>query len=168
MLRFFSIDQGVITETEPAADTPLVTSIKNAHWIDTINPTEEERQALASTLNITLPGADDVEETVAYNTLGTVVHEALDEMYIPFINKFLNVDDILKMEEIAKDLITKHFKIHFKNGDISTGKNRLIFEVANRFVTNFLAKEKELLKDENNQLKIINSDKFNKLLSSKT
>ena len=98
---------------------------------------------------------DDVEETVAYNTLGTVVHETLDEMYIPFINKFLNVDDILKMEEIAKDLITKHFKIHFKNGDISTGKNRLIFEVANRFVTNFLAKEKELLKDENNQLKII-------------
>ena len=55
MLRFFSIDQGVITETEPAADTPLATAIKNAHWIDTINPTEEERQALASTLNITLP-----------------------------------------------------------------------------------------------------------------
>ena len=65
MLRFFSIDQGVITETEPAADTPLTIAIKNAHWIDTINPTEEERQVLASTLNITLPGADDVEEIEA-------------------------------------------------------------------------------------------------------
>ena len=46
MLRFFSIDQGVITQIEPAPDTPLATSIKNAHWIDTINPTGEERRAL--------------------------------------------------------------------------------------------------------------------------
>ena len=98
---------------------------------------------------------DDVEETVAYNTLGTVVHETLDELYKPFIGKLLKVDDIVKMEKLAKDLVIKHFKIQFKNGDISTGKNRLIFEVANRFVTNFLSKEKELVKDENNQLKII-------------
>ena len=98
---------------------------------------------------------DDVEETVAYNTLGTVVHETLDELYKPFIGKFLTVDAISKMEKITKDLVVKHFKIHFKNGDLRTGKNRLIFEVANRFVVNFLAQEKKLLKDQNNQLKII-------------
>lgn len=98
---------------------------------------------------------DDVEETVAFNTLGTVVHETLDELYKPFIGKFLTVEAILEMEKIAKDLVVKHFKIHFKNGDLSTGKNRLIFEVANRFVTNFLSQEKTLLKDKNNQLKII-------------
>ncbi len=98
---------------------------------------------------------DDVEETVAYNTLGTVVHETLDELYKPFVGRFLKFYDIKKMEQSAKDLVLKHFKIHFKNGDISTGKNRLIFEVANRFVVNFLAKEKVLLKDEKNQLKII-------------
>lgn len=98
---------------------------------------------------------DDVEETVAYNTLGTVVHETLDELYKPLIGKFVTVNDILKMENVTKDLVVKHFRIHFKNGDITTGKNRLIFEVANRFVVNFLAQEKKLLKDENNQLKII-------------
>lgn len=98
---------------------------------------------------------DDVEETVAYNTLGTVVHETLDEMYKPFIGQFLKVNHISDMEKIAKGLVVKHFKIHFKNGDLSTGKNRLIFEVANRFVANFLSQEKELLKDKHNQLKII-------------
>jgi len=98
---------------------------------------------------------EDVEETVAYNTLGTVVHETLDELYKPFIGLFLSVDDILKMEKIAKDLVIKHFKIQFKNGDLSTGKNRLIFEVANRFITNFLTQEKLLLEDKKNQLKII-------------
>jgi ATP-dependent helicase/nuclease subunit B len=87
--------------------------------------------------------------------LGTVVHETLDELYKPFIGQFLTADDILEMEKIANDLVVKHFKIQFKNGDLSTGKNRLIFEVANRFVTNFLTQEKLLLKDKKNQLKII-------------
>lgn len=98
---------------------------------------------------------DDVEETVAFNTLGTVVHETLDELYTPFVGKFLSAEIISNMQKEAKDLVVKHFKIHFKNGNLATGKNRLIFEVANRFVTNFLAKEKELLQDANNQLKII-------------
>ncbi|ATD09664.1 magnesium transporter [Pseudoalteromonas piscicida] len=50
---------------EPSTDTPIEIAIKNAHWIYTINPTEEERVTLANTLNITLPGADDVEEIEA-------------------------------------------------------------------------------------------------------
>ncbi|WP_334056137.1 PD-(D/E)XK nuclease family protein [Polaribacter sp. P097] len=98
---------------------------------------------------------DDVEETVAYNTLGTIVHETLDELYKPFVGKFLQEENVEEMQKIAKDLIIKYFKIEFKNGDISTGKNRLIFEVANRFVANFLTKERLLLKDKNNQLKIV-------------
>ena len=98
---------------------------------------------------------DDVEETVAFNTLGTVVHEALDELYTPFVGRFLSEDNVSKMEKEANNLVIKHFKIQFKNGDISTGKNRLIYEVANRFVSNFLLKEKELLKDKKNKLKII-------------
>lgn len=98
---------------------------------------------------------DDVEETIAHNTLGTVVHETLDELYKPFIGKYLAESDIVEMGKIANDLVVKHFKTHFKNGNIFTGKNRLIFEVAKRFVSNFLAKEKELLKDKNNHLKII-------------
>lgn len=98
---------------------------------------------------------DDVEETVAYNTLGTIVHETLDELYKPFVGKFLQEENVEEMQKIAKDLVIKYFKIEFKNGDISTGKNRLIFEVANRFVANFLTKERALLKDKNNQLKIV-------------
>lgn len=98
---------------------------------------------------------DDVEETVAFNTLGTVVHETLDELYTPFVSKFLSLANIKQMQKDAKDLVTKHFELQFKNGDLTKGKNRLIFEVANRFVTNFLNKEKELLEDKNNQLKIV-------------
>ncbi len=98
---------------------------------------------------------DDVEETVAANTMGTVVHDTLEALYKPFEGKFLALDDITSMQQKTKELIVFYFSKHFKNGDISTGKNRLIFEVANRFVINFLKQEKELLKDPANQLKII-------------
>ncbi|MGB1284815.1 MAG: PD-(D/E)XK nuclease family protein, partial [Polaribacter sp.] len=98
---------------------------------------------------------NDIEETVAANTMGTVVHETLDELYTPFIGKVISVDDISLMQKNAKNLVEKHFSIWFKNGDLSTGKNRLIYEVANRFVSNFLTQEKQILKDENNQLKIV-------------
>ena len=98
---------------------------------------------------------ENVEETVAVNTLGTVVHEVLDELYTPFVGKFLNANHVEVMQRKSKKLVEKQFRICFKNGDISTGKNRLIFEVANRFVHNFLTQEKAILKDENNQLKII-------------
>lgn len=101
----------------------------------------------------------DVEETVAANTMGTVVHDTLDKLYQPFWGKFLKLEDVRKMQQQSKDLVTHYFTEHFKNGDISTGKNRLVFEVANRFVENFLRKEIELLKDENNQLKIIETEK---------
>ena len=98
---------------------------------------------------------DEVEETVAYNTLGTVVHETLDELYKPFVGKYLDVDAVLSMQKKAKQLVHQHFKKEFKNGDITKGKNRLIFEVANRFVSNFLDKEKKLVAQPKNKLKII-------------
>ena len=98
---------------------------------------------------------DDVEETVAFNTLGTVVHETLDELYTPFVGRFLEAEAVSEMLKKAKPLVEKHFKIGFKSGDLKTGKNRLIFEVANRFVVNFLQQELTLLKDGDNQLKII-------------
>ncbi len=102
---------------------------------------------------------DDVEETVASNTMGTVVHEVLDELYKPLVGQFITTNDVVEMQKKVEELTKKQFKIQFKSGDISTGKNRLIFEVAKRFTQNFLAQEKKLLKDENNQLKIIATEK---------
>jgi len=98
---------------------------------------------------------DAVEETVAFNTLGTVVHDVLDDLYKPFIGRFLEKNHVDNMSANSRGIVEKYFKVHFKNGDISTGKNRLIFEVANQFVQNFLIKERELLQNKENRLKII-------------
>lgn len=98
---------------------------------------------------------EDVEETVAANTLGTVVHDVLEQLYKPFEGKNVVFQDIVIMEKKAEELVLFYFRKHFKNGDTQTGKNRLIFEVAKRYVYNFLKLEKGLLKDNKNTLRII-------------
>lgn len=102
----------------------------------------------------------NVQETVASNTLGNIVHDVLNDLYYPHIDTFLRLVDIAEMQLKTKKLVPFYFSKHFKNGDTSTGKNRLIFEVVNQFIKNFLSKEKELLKDKNNRLKIIALESF--------
>ena len=100
---------------------------------------------------------ETVEETVATNTMGTVVHDTLDELYSSYVNKVLTTDALDTMLKMARGLVQKYFEKHFRNGDISRGRNRLIFEVANRYVERFLLLEKKLVK-EGRQIKIIGTE----------
>jgi hypothetical protein len=96
----------------------------------------------------------EVEETVAANTMGTIVHDALEALYKPFEGSFISEKELIEMENNAEELIKTYFKKHFNNDAFYTGKNRLIFEVSNRFVQRFIAEEKKLVRG-GNKLKII-------------
>ena len=87
--------------------------------------------------------AEDVEENIAANTLGTIIHNALEELYTPYLNQFLALHHIAVMEEKIDEVILKHFKETYKEGEITKGKNLLAFEVAKRNVYNFLQFEKK-------------------------
>jgi hypothetical protein len=87
--------------------------------------------------------ADEVEENIAVNTLGTIIHNALEELYTPYLNQFLAFHHIEAMEAKIDEIILKHFKEIYKEGEITKGKNLLAFEVAKRNVYNFLQLEKK-------------------------
>lgn len=97
---------------------------------------------------------DAVEETVAANTLGTIIHDTLDELYKPLTGQLLSVPQLQLMKAKAQEIIVKYFYYHFRNGDFHSGKNRLIFEVAQNYVNRFLDLEIDQLK-KGNQIKII-------------
>jgi len=86
--------------------------------------------------------ADEVEESIALNTLGTIIHGALEELYKPAIGKFLTVQDIDNMAALANDEVMRQFVTVYKEGEIKKGRNLLAFEVAKRNVHNFLKQEK--------------------------
>lgn len=84
---------------------------------------------------------NEVEETVADNTMGTVIHETLYKLYKPLIGGYLN-------EEVLKELLPKiqsHVQIEFRNvyrsGQYSQGKNKLIYEVIINFVERYIKEE---------------------------
>lgn len=100
---------------------------------------------------------EEVEETIAFNTLGTVVHEVLEEFYRPFIGKFVAAENVKSMQKNRETTLRKSFQKNYQNGNLDKGKNKLIFEVANAYVSNFLAAELRLL-DAGKQLKIIGTE----------
>lgn len=87
-----------------------------------------------------------VEETVAANTLGTVVHDTLEMLYKPFEGKIVSSHDVKAMFKQVELLVTQNFKKTYGEGNIQRGKNLIIFNVAKRYVTNFLQQELQTLK----------------------
>ena len=96
--------------------------------------------------------ADEVEESIAVNTLGTIIHEVLEKMYQPFegINKPILASDVDVMIQHIERITLEKFVEVYKEGDIKKGKNLIAFEVAKRNVYNFCNKKNSILKTEMN------------------
>ena len=92
---------------------------------------------------------EEVEETVAYNTLGTVVHDTLECFYKQWLGQELSIDHLQKAILETPSEIEKQFKRHYTEAPMKSGKNLLIFEVAKRYVLNFLKSEIKSLKKGN-------------------
>lgn len=97
---------------------------------------------------------EEVEENIALNTLGTIIHGALEALYKPYLDKFLMVQDIDDMAQLADAEVMAQFVAVYKEGEVKKGKNLLAFEVAKRNVHNFLKQEKQLL-DAGDTVKIL-------------
>jgi hypothetical protein len=80
----------------------------------------------------------EVEETVAYNTLGTIVHDTLQEFYEPLKGAYLTIELLQKLKLQIDNEVSLQFKKTFKEGDFTKGINLIIFEVAKRYISNFL------------------------------
>lgn len=90
---------------------------------------------------------EEVEENIALNTLGTIIHGALEALYQPFLNQFLTVEILEAMLKKTNWEVENQFREVYKEGDIKKGKNLLAFEVAKRNVFNFLSEEKKLIEN---------------------
>lgn len=83
----------------------------------------------------------EVEETVAANTMGTIIHDTLDALYSPLIGKIISKNDLKKLLPKVEELVIQFFKKYFHNSDVFTGKNRLIFEISKNYIERFITNE---------------------------
>ena len=79
-----------------------------------------------------------LEQSVMPNTFGTVVHGVLEEIYKPMHGKKIDIETLKRNLLNTRKLLSIQFKDSYNNGNLNTGKDLLIFEVANNYITNFL------------------------------
>ncbi|MCX7546508.1 PD-(D/E)XK nuclease family protein [Xanthomarina sp. F1114] len=105
---------------------------------------------------------EEVEETVAANTLGNVIHNTLEDFYKPFEGEYITAEIVVKMKTQVDERVTYYFKEFFKEGDLTKGKNLIVFEIAKRYLNNFLNREIEELKA-GNKIKIVGIESENRV-----
>lgn len=89
---------------------------------------------------------EEVEETIAANTLGTIVHDTLEYFYKPLEDQFLSVEHIKNMRSMVDEKVKTFFSQTYTSVDKLQGKNLISFHIAKRYIENFLDFEEGRLK----------------------
>jgi len=95
----------------------------------------------------------EVEETIAANTFGTIVHDTLEDLYTPFLGNHLSPDGLRAAKAKIPTLVQKHFAKSYVDGDISRGRNLIAYNVIMRYLDNYL--DAEIMEANNHKVKIL-------------
>ncbi|PRP67546.1 PD-(D/E)XK nuclease family protein [Nonlabens agnitus] len=85
---------------------------------------------------------EDVEEDIALNTMGSIIHEALDKLYQPYQNQILVLEDFKKIESQIKTELDLAYKGCYNSTSNPLGKNKIIYEVSHHYIKKMIALDK--------------------------
>ena len=88
---------------------------------------------------------DVTEESMDASTFGTGIHEALRELFEPYVNRELSSEILKNIEKNAGRVLRENFLKAYNNNDLDHGKNLLMLEVAGSFLNRFIRLELEEL-----------------------
>ena len=84
-----------------------------------------------------------IEPEIEFNVFGNAIHAVLETIYKQFIGKNIDPGVLKKYIPMAGKLLDEELAKKYKGGSIQTGKNHLIYEVAKKYITQFLNYEIE-------------------------
>ncbi|HET8839043.1 MAG TPA: PD-(D/E)XK nuclease family protein [Flavobacteriaceae bacterium] len=92
---------------------------------------------------------EEVEETIAANTLGTVVHDSLEELFLQNegLPYSLTENHLKGMLQNYESVVDSHYRKQYRTDGELFGKNLISYEVAKRYVYNFLRSEQKFIRE---------------------
>ncbi|UII77803.1 PD-(D/E)XK nuclease family protein [Flagellimonas sp. HMM57] len=96
---------------------------------------------------------EKVQETIAANTFGTVVHDSLDELYQPFIGRVLTMENFSPIRKKVEEIVVAHFHKNLPGIDITKGKFLLVFKVIVKYLNTFI--DKEVIQLKKHEIRIV-------------
>lgn len=88
----------------------------------------------------------EMEETMEANTFGNIIHKTLENLFLPYLNTKLTFEHLKEINEKKIVFLNQQFLEHYKHGDLKTGKNRLLKEVAIKYIDKLIGIEQEQIK----------------------
>ncbi|SHG55688.1 PD-(D/E)XK nuclease family protein [Flagellimonas flava] len=80
----------------------------------------------------------EVEETIAANTFGTLVHDSLEELYTPLINKILTTEQLKGLKLKIPKVVENKFMQHLPSVNLKKGNYLLVYNVISKYIQNFI------------------------------
>jgi len=87
--------------------------------------------------------AQEVDESIAATTFGTVVHAALEDLYHPFIGRVLTTEMLTKIRTQIRGVVRAQLTKVYSQADQGIGKNLIAFEVLVRYVERLIDLEEQ-------------------------
>ncbi|MEN8798215.1 MAG: PD-(D/E)XK nuclease family protein, partial [Flavobacteriaceae bacterium] len=98
-----------------------------------------------------------VDETIAPNTFGTIIHNSLEALLKPFVGQTLDPKTIESTMPEIRRVVLSYFIQFYTESSIHHGKNFIVFQVLVRTVENFI--KHEILACSRKKIKIIELEK---------
>jgi ATP-dependent helicase/DNAse subunit B len=86
--------------------------------------------------------------------MGNLVHEVVEQLYLPYLNKTLTLANFKKMKERLLPLMEDRYQAIYHGTYQKIGRNHIIFEVLKKSILDFLAIEENSVR-EGNHIKIL-------------
>ena len=95
-----------------------------------------------------------MESTINNMDKGNLVHEVVEQLYLPFQNQILREGDFEQMKARLLSLMEERYQSIYHGTQQKTGRNHIIFEVLKKSILDFLNQEQKCVR-EGNQIKIL-------------
>ena len=99
---------------------------------------------------------EEPDETIDARTMGSVIHDVMKTLYVPFLGTNVQTGDIDQMVKRADELTMESFRKFYPENDIRYGKNLLIVNISKVLIRNYLHWEKNWLREQHNGSMLIN------------
>lgn len=148
-----------ITSTSAVNATPLSIKKTDAYFkrLDAINKKGFSPSALTSYVRnpiqffenkiMRIQEQQEVEENIALNTMGSIIHETLDKAYNPYCKEPLTLAILKQIKASVPKLLEAAYRDIYKSVTSPVGKNKIIYEVSGHYVYKMIQADIDLVKD---------------------
>ncbi|MCP5050983.1 MAG: hypothetical protein GY940_27715 [bacterium] len=88
---------------------------------------------------------EDVYESPDFRLIGDIIHDTLHKLYKPFMdtNEPVSYGQIEHLKTQMVPVLTETYREELKAVDMGSGRNKIVFDVMRKFLTQFFDKEKQ-------------------------